>query len=137
MTPTKASCVEVNKNAYAEGEEIVVSYNINFNEVDPLIDGLICIFPCNNDDACEGMTLSCGKPAPDNCAKTDSTGELVYTNAGSSQFPRPVTPFLQADGSTNRCFKAIVFRNNEDATAPVAQCCSEDFFVGVEQICEK
>ena len=35
MTPTKASCVEVNKNNYNEGEDIVVSYNINFNEVDP------------------------------------------------------------------------------------------------------
>ena len=131
MTPTKASCVEVNKNNYNEGEDIVVSYNINFNEVDPLIDGLICIFPCN--EACEDVTLSCGNPAPDNCAKTDNTGELVFKNDGSSHYPRPVTPFIQADGSINRCFKAIVFRN-EGAT-PVAQCCSDDFFVGVEAIC--
>ena len=131
MTPTKASCVEVNKNNYNEGEDIVVSYNINFNEVDPLIDGLICIFPCN--EACEDVTLSCGNPAPDNCAKTGNTGELVFNNDGSSQYPRPVTPFIQADGSINRCFKAIVFRN-EGAT-PVAQCCSDDFFVGVEAIC--
>ena len=123
MTPTKASCVEVNENNYAEGDDIVVSYNINFNEANPLLAGLICIYPCSNID-CEDMTLACGNPAPTNCANTDLTGEHVFTAQTS----------MQADGSTNRCFKAVVFRN-EAGTTPAAQCCSEDFIVGFEAIC--
>jgi len=123
MTPTKAACVEVKEKNFAVAEDIVVSYNINFNEADPLLAGLICIYPCSNID-CEDMTLTCGNPAPDNCANTDSTGEHVFM----------ANPSMRDDGSTNRCFKAVVFRNEAGST-PAAQCCSEDFNVGVESVC--
>ena len=70
------------------------------------------------------MPLACGNPDPANCAATDSTGEHIFT-ANTS---------MKADGSTNRCVKAIVFRNEAGGT-PDAQCCSEDFIVGVESVC--
>ena len=78
------------------------------------------------------MTLPCGNPAPVPRPKV-LAGEVVLVNDGSSQNPRPVMPFVLADGTTNRCFKAILFRN--EAAIPVAQCCSEDFFNRVESVC--
>ena len=118
-------CVEVDK-WYKYKEDITVSYNINSN----VVDGLVCIYPCNV--PCN-VTLSCGHPAPDNCDKTDSTGEIVFKNDGSSQYTWMVTPFIQADGSINRCFKAIIFSNDGDT--PAAMCCSEDFDVGADSTC--
>jgi len=122
MTPTKAACVKVDKPFYSDGAEIVVSYNPNFNEEAPLLDGFICMFPCS-DVVCEAMPLECGKPAPAHCVETDSSGEHVFT----------ANPTQNNDGIFNRCFKVIVFRN--EGQTPVAQCCSDDFQVGVELVC--
>jgi hypothetical protein len=123
MTPTKTACVKVDEPFYNEGADIVVSYNINFNEADPLLDGLICIFPCS-DIVCEVMPLKCGNPAPANCVASDSTGEHVF-KANQS---------MNNDGTMNSCFKVIVFGN--EGPTPVPQCCSDDFSVGFDSICE-
>ena len=125
MTPTKAECIELELDSVNVGNDIVVSYNNNFDETNPLGDGegLICVYPCSGIE-CENKTLPCGDPIPPNCVTTDSAGEAVFKTDGSpSQVPRPVLTFLQADGSENTCFTFILFRN-EDAI-PEIMCCTD------------
>ena len=131
MAPTQAVCVAVDKPQYPYGDEILVSYNINFNPVDPLLDGWICVYPCDVTDYFDTRYWECGN-APGNCWKADSTGEFVFNDA-SSLYPWPVSPFVQPDGSINDLFKAVVFRNvpvsggSPADTVPVEECTSDCF----------
>jgi len=87
MTPAKAACIEINDNLYAEGTDIVVSYNINFDEADPLfVDGLICIYLCNSYRLRGGYDLTMWKPS--SCAATENTGWRGCP-CERRQFPKP------------------------------------------------
>jgi hypothetical protein len=113
--PSEAACIAANKVKYQCGEAIDLALNFNF----PLIDDWVGIYPCDFIvfDEFQAMIWqwTCGD-TPAKCtsavgSETITFDELPYYNNYYYKFKWPVAPFVKADGSINRCFKAVLLRD--------------------------
>jgi hypothetical protein len=142
QSPTLPPCIEADKTTYECGEDITVKFNFagSVTPADPFIDDWVGIYPCDvvQFKHAEVWEWTCAAPPANPLTCTDgpaSEGVVLfdqlntYNNAGPHTWP--IAPFYtsQAADNANRCFKAVLLRNEGPSTPPYVSVCESASFV--------
>jgi hypothetical protein len=144
QAPTQAPCIEVARTEFQYGEAIAISFNAVYYPESPFNDGWICMYPCAVTDYFLDSAWSCNE-MPGNCYPANDSGEVLFQTVPSSTSQWPIAPYIQADGSTNNCYKAVAIQRDGNGSgsaggigvSAVPQCETPEITVSVDSCPER
>jgi hypothetical protein len=145
--PTVPPCIEPDKATYQCGEDISITFNFGGSDPleEPRINDWVGIYPCDvvQFKHAEVWEWTCGlppaTPANDMCTNgPQSEGVILFDSLPSyndfGPHVWPVAPFYTDDDRTmvNRCFKAVLVREDGPSVPPYVTVCESATFDIIE-----